>query len=239
MRVMKLPPLAAGLIAALSAVPACVQSNQPAKTEAGQQDSQGGPKVASGLKEALKIGVESAVNLAGRKDGYFGNPKIKIPMPDELRRVETAMRAVRFGAEVDEFVLGMNRAAERAAPSARNLILDAVAGMSFDDARKILAGSETAATDYFKSKTADQLAAAFRPLVESAMNEVGATKIYQAMMSRYKDIPFVRYVSVDIDAYVVEKALDGLFYLSGEEERKIRTDPKARVNDLLKEVFGK
>ena len=218
----------AGLMLALSAVTASAQSG--AGSDA---------RVVSGLKEALRIGAENAVNLTGKTDGYFGNPAIRIVMPSELRAVETAMRAVGFGSQVDEFVLSMNRAAERAAPSAKRIFWDAIAEMSFDDARKILSGSDTAATEYFRSKSSDKLAAAFRPVVESAMNEVGATRKYKEMIGRYQDIPFVKHVSVDIDRYVVTKALDGLFHVLGEEERKIRTNPTARVSDLLKEVFGK
>ncbi len=225
---------------ALSAVPAGAQVEQIFKgLGSGQPGSPSNAKVVSGLKEALQIGAENTVNLTGRTDGYFGNPAIKIPMPDKLRTVERGMRAVGFGSQVDEFVLSMNRAAERAAPFAKQIFWDAITEMSFDDARKILSGSDTAATDYFKSRTSDKLATAFRPVVESSMNEVGATRKYKEMIGQYKDIPFVKNVTVDIDKYVVTKALDGLFHVLGDEERKIRTNPTARVTDLLKEVFGK
>ena len=225
----------------LSAAPASAQIEQIFKGP-GAGGQQGGPsdaKVASGLKEALRIGTENTVNVTGRTDGYFGNPAIKILMPEKLRTLEKAMRAVGFGARVDEFVLSMNRAAERAAPSAKQIFWDAITEMSFDDSRKILSSSDTAATDYCKSKTTDKLAAAFRPIMESAMNEAGATKKYKELVGRYQSIPFVKNIIVDIDQYVVTKALDGLFHVLGEEERKIRTNPTARVTDLLKEVFGK
>ena len=202
---MRLHFIRAGLLLTLSAAPACAQSS--ASSDA---------KVVSGLQEALKIGAENTVNLTGRTDGYFGNPAIKIPMPDKLRPVERAMRAVGLGKRVDDFVLSMNRAAERAAPAARQIFWDTIAEMSFDDARKILTGGETAATDYFKSKTGDKLTAAFRPVVEGAMNEVGATRKYKEMIGQYQDIPFVKNVTVDIDEYVVAKALHGLFHVLGE-----------------------
>jgi hypothetical protein len=223
----------------LGPVPACAQLENIFKGSTSGQQAGSDAKAASGLKEALRIGTENAVNLTGKTDGYFANPAIKIPMPDRLRPVERAMRGIGMGARVDEFVLSLNRAAERAAPAAKQIFWDAVTEITFDDARKIVVGSDTAATVYFKGKTNDKLAAAFRPVVETAMNEAGATKKYKEMIGRYKNIPFVNHVTVDIDEYVVGKALDGLFHVLGEEEKKIRTNPAARVTDILKEVFGK
>lgn len=223
----------------LGLVPACAQLENIFKSPAPGQSTAGDARAASGLKEALRIGTENSVNLTGKTDGYFGNPAIKIPMPDRLRSVERAMRGIGMGARVDEFVLSLNRAAERAAPAAKQIFWDAVAEITFDDARKLIGGNDTAATEYFKSKTSDKLAAAFRPVVETAMNETGATKKYKEMIGRYKNIPFVNHVTVDIDEYVVGKALDGLCHVLGEEEKKIRTNPVARVTDILKEVFGR
>jgi Protein of unknown function (DUF4197) len=195
-------------------------------------------KVAAGLKEALRVGTEQAVNLTGRTNGYFGNAAIKILMPERLRTLESGLRAVGFGGEVDSFVLSMNRAAERAAPSARAIFVDAITGMSFDDARKILNGPDTAATDYFKRTTTDKLSTAFRPIVEHAMNEVGVTRQYQDLVGQAKAIPFFRAESFDLNTYVVGKGLDGLFHVVGEEEKKIRMDPAARVTELLRDVFS-
>ena len=149
------------------------------------------------------------------------------------------MRAVGYGPQVDEFILSMNRAAERAAPSAKKIFWDAIGEMSFDDARKILSGGDTAATEYFKTKTTDKLSTAFRPVVEKATNEVGVTRQYKDLVGRAQAIPFLKIESLDVDNYVVGKSLDGLFHVLGEEEHKIRTNPAARVTDLLKEVFGK
>lgn len=160
-------------------------------------------------------------------------------MPEKLRNLEKGLTAVGYGPQVDEFVLSMNRAAEQAAPFAKQIFWDAVGEMTFQDARKILSGHETAATDYFKSRTTDKLTVAFRPVVDQAMNEVGVTRQYKELVGRFQTIPFVKSESFDIDHYVVTKALDGLFHVLGEEERKIRTNPAARVTDLLKEVFGK
>ena len=205
----------------------------------GQQSEMSDAKIGSGLKEALKVGAENTVNLTGRTDGYFLNQAIKILMPEKLRNLEKGLRAVGYGPQVDEFVLSMNRAAEQAAPFAKQIFWDAIGEMTFEDARKILSGHETAATDYFKSKTTDKLTVAFRPVVDQSMNEVGVTRQYKELVGRFQAIPFVKSESFDIDHYVLTKALDGLFHVLGEEERKIRTNPAARVTDLLKEVFGK
>ncbi len=143
------------------------------------------------------------------------------------------------GPQVDEFVLSMNRAAEKAAPFAKEIFWDAIGEMTFEDVKKILLGHETAATDYFKSKTSDKLSVTFKPIVDKAMNEVGVTRQYKELVGSYETIPFVKKETFDFDHYVVTKVLDGLFLVLGEEEKKIRTNPVARVTDLLKEVFGK
>jgi uncharacterized protein DUF4197 len=196
-------------------------------------------KIGSGLKEALKVGTENTVNVTGRPEGYFMNPAIKILMPPKLQTLEKGLRAVGYGPQVDDFILSMNRAAERAAPSAKRIFWDAIGEMSFEDARKILSGGDTAATEYFKAKTTEKLTVTFRPVVEKATNEVGVTRQYKDLVGRAEAIPFLKVDSLDVDTYVVGKSLDGLFYVLGEEERKIRTNPAARVTDLLKEVFGK
>jgi hypothetical protein len=196
-------------------------------------------KIAAGLKEALRVGAENAVKITGRKDGYFGNQAIKILMPANLRPVEKTLRAIGYGSKVDGFVLSMNRAAEAAAPSAEKIFGDAILSMSFEDARKIFSGGDTAATDYFKSKTSEQLAAAFRPVVERTMNENSVAQQYNALFGRAQSIPFMKSPSLDITQYVVSKALDGLFYTLGQEETKIRKDPVARTTTLLRDVFGK
>lgn len=196
-------------------------------------------KVASGLKEALRVGADNSVKLTGRTDGYFANEAIKILMPKNLRPLEKGLRAVGYGSKIDEFVLSMNRAAEAAAPEARKIFGDAIVAMSFDDARKIFSGGDTAATDYFKNKTSEELTEAFRPIVEKTMQQNGVTQQYEALVDQYKNIPFARSQDLDINKYVLTKALEGLFLTLGEEERKIRKDPAARTTSLLKEVFGK
>jgi hypothetical protein len=199
----------------------------------------GDDKIISGLKEALSIGTENTVNLTGNTDGFLKNEAIKILLPEKLQSMDKALRLAGFGSRVDEFVVSMNRAAEQAAPLAKPIFKDAVRNMSFDDARKILNGGNTAATDYFKGKTRDQLATAFKPEVEKTMNQVGVTTQYKQLVGQYTTLPFVKGPAFDVDDYVVGKSLDGLFYTLAQEEQKIRTNPAARVTDLLKEVFGK
>jgi hypothetical protein len=205
-------------------------------TPAGQGLSDG--KIASGLKEALQVATGRAVDLTGAADGYFRNQAIKILMPEQLRSLESGLRAVGLGSQLDAFVLGMNRAAERAAPAARQIFGDAVGEMTFEDGRKILSGGDTAATEYFKTKTTGRLTDAFRPVVERSMNEVGVARQYKELVGRAEGLPFLKTETVDIDRYVTGKALDGLFQVVGEQERMIRTNPTARATDLLKEVFG-
>ena len=195
-------------------------------------------RVAAALREALQVSTRNAVQLTGRLDGYFANEAIRILMPEKLRSLERGLRAVGYGARVDEFVLGMNRAAERAAPQARQIFGEAIGALTIDDARRILGGGDTAATEYFKAKTTDRLTAAFRPAVEQAMGEVGITRQYRELFARARGIPFLQVEDYDIDRYVVGKSLDGLFHVVAEEERKIRTDPAARVSDLLRDVFA-
>jgi hypothetical protein len=232
--------LAVTALLALSTTPAPAQIDQLLRgLGAGPSSGPSEVKIGAALKEALQIGAEKAVALTGRPDGYFTNEAIKILMPEKLRRFETALRTVGYGPQVDEFVLGMNRAAERAAPMAKQIFLGAIGDMTFEDTRKILAGGDTAATDYFKEKTTDKLTTAFRPAVEQSMNEVGVTRQYRELVTRFEAIPFVKTEALDVDGYVVGKALDGLFHVLGEQERQIRVDPRARVTDLLKEVFGK
>jgi hypothetical protein len=195
--------------------------------------------IGAGLKEALQVGTQNTVSLTGRPDGYFQNAAIKILMPSQLQPVEKGLRAAGYGAQIDELVLSMNRAAERAAPAAKPIFLEAITAMSFDDARKIVTGSPTAATEYFKEKTSAQLTAAFQPVVAQTMNEVGVSRQYKALMGRAPTIPFLKSEPFDLDRYVVGKSLDGLFYVLGQEEQKIRTNPAARATDLLQQVFGR
>ena len=203
-----------------------------------QKSSSGGGTTAAGLKEALAAGTQNAIESLSKPDGYFGNELVKILMPEKLRNVTEVLRRVGFQEQVDEFVLSMNRAAEKAAPRAASIFGDAIREMTFDDARKILAGGDTSATDFFREKTHGRLYNAFKPIISSSMDEVGTTRAYKNMMGKYESLPFVGSQSFDLNDYVTNKALDGLFLMVGQEERKIRTDPAARTTDLLRTVFG-
>jgi hypothetical protein len=195
-------------------------------------------KIASGLKEALQVGATNAVKLTGKPDGYFGNQAIKILMPKSLHTLEQGLRTVGYGPKVDDFILSMNRSAEAAAPAAKKIFIDAILSMNFDDARIILSGGDTAATDYFKNKTTEQLTVAFRPIVEKTMDQNSVTQQYKQLVGQAQSIPFMKSPNLDITNYVVSQALNGLFYMLGEEERKIRKDPAAQTTSLLKQVFG-
>ncbi len=193
--------------------------------------------IVAGLKEALSVGAKNGVTTVSRVDGYFGNELIKIPMPEKLQRIERVMSKAGFHKEVDAFILSMNRAAEKAAPQALSFFGDAIKEMTIPDAVKILRADDTAATDFLKSKTFDRIYGAFKPVVSSTMNDVGVTRSFKQMMDKARTIPLLKRESVDLDHYVTSKALDGLFVVVGQEEKKIRKDPAARVTELLRTVF--
>ena len=194
-------------------------------------------EIIQGLKEALEIGTDNSVSLLSRVDGFYRHPDVKILLPDKVRQVESLLRTAGFGNQLDAFELSMNRAAEQAAPHARALFWEAITQMTFEDAKSILAGRENEATLYFQAKTTDQLTALFTPLVHNAMADVGVTRAWQDLDDSISRLPFVESYRFDLDAYVTGKALDGLFFMIEQEERKIRKDPAARVTELLQKVF--
>lgn len=203
---------------------------KPSKTDGGRVDL--------GLKEALNIGAKNAVKYLGKNNGYFGNQAVKILLPEEVRQVESVLRGVGFGPELDEFTLSMNRSAEKAAPLAADIFANAIADMSFDDANRILRGGNTAATDYLKGKTYDTLLALFEPSVRKTMDQYKVTQQYNAIAGKTQNLPLVgKALNLDVNRYVSGKALDGLFTMLAREETDIRTNPQARVTSLLKEVF--
>ncbi len=195
-------------------------------------------EVARGLKEALVNGITNGSNKASQKDGYFLNPKIKIPFPEDARRVETKLRQIGLGKEVDKFILSLNRGAEKAAVEAKPIFVNAITSLTVEDAWGILKGDNDAATQYLKRTTSSQLTAKFQPIIKSALDEVNATKYYGDLVNTYNKIPFVQKANPDLDAYATQKAIDGLFSLIAEEEDKIREDPLARTTALLQKVFG-
>jgi len=193
--------------------------------------------IIAGLKEALSIGAQNGVKTVSQADGYFGNQMIKILVPEKIQKIANVMRKAGFHKEVDQFELSMNRAAEKAGPQALAFFTDAIKEMTIPDGVKILRGKDTEATDYLRSKTYEKIYGSFKPVVSSAMNDVGVTKSFKEMMDKAREIPLLKRETVDLDHYVTSKALDGLFLMVGQEEKKIRKDPVARVTDLLKKVF--
>jgi hypothetical protein len=204
----------------------------------GGTSSASNTEIVNGLKEALQIGTENAVQTVSKLDGYYKNPKIRIPLPDSVQKTEKILRVAGYGSKVDEFELSMNRAAEKAAPQAKGLFMDAIKQMTFTDAKKILNGRENEATLYFKDKTSPRLKEVSKPIVHQAMGEVGVTKSYQDLEQSARSVPFAGTFAFDLDQYVTDRALDGLFLMVAEEEKRIREDPMARTTDLLKKVFG-
>ena len=197
--------------------------------------------VVKGLKEALATGTERAVKQVARPDGYFGNQLIKILLPAKLQKAADLLGAVGYKKQVDELVLSMNRAAEKAAPMAAGYFGDAIRQMTFEDARSILSGGDTSATKFFEKKTRARLFDAFKPTVSESMGQVGTVRAYKEMIGNYGKLPMASMLgtpSLDLDKYVTDKALDGLFTVLGQEEKKIRTNPAARTTDILRTVFG-
>ncbi len=178
--------------------------------------STGSDKIAAGLKQALTIGTSNAVAATGKPDGFLGNPQIRIPLPDTLRRLSSTARLLGMGSKLDELEVGMNRAAEQATPQAKQIFLNAVKRMSISDARQILTGGDTAATDYFKRQTSADLTTAFAPIVHKSMENVGVVKQYDDLMQSPLANSLVGQ-RFNLDDYVVGKTLDGLFYMVGEE----------------------
>lgn len=196
--------------------------------------------VASGLKEALRVGIDKTVQTLGKQDGFLKNDAVKIMMPERLKKAEGLLRKTGFGPQMDELVLSMNRAAEKAAPQARDVFIDAIAGMSIEDADGILKGGDTAATDYFKKSSSAKLTESFRPTVRQAMSQYAVTNKYQALSEKFKTLPIAGKIPLpDVEGYVVQKTLDGLYSTLGKEEALIRKDPAARITPILKQVFSK
>ena len=205
---------------------------------AGQNESLSTGEIVNGLKEALEIGTENAVKAVGKAGGYTDNPEIKIPLPGSIEEVRGMLTALGYGSQVDAFDKSMNRAAEIAAPKAKAIFWDSIKEMTITDAQGILNGGDTAATDYLRKKSSGHLDEVFRPIIHNAMGEVGVTRKYQELAQPVESIPFAKGTVPDLDGYVTDGALNGLFYMLGQEEKKIRENPAARATDLLKKVFG-
>jgi len=193
---------------------------------------------ASGIRAALERGAESAVSLLGRPDGFLGNPKVKIPLPGVLKKASKLLKATGQGAAVDELITAMNRAAEAAVPQAKELLLGAVRTMSVDDGRKILTGGDRSVTDFFSAKTREPLGVKFLPIVTQATEKVELADKYNAVAGQAAGLGLLDKKDANVQQYVTARALDGLYFMIGEEERRIRKDPIGTGSDILKKVFG-
>lgn len=197
-------------------------------------------QINDGLRESLFQGVRNAVDELGRSNGFLDNARVKIPLPSSLQKTEKALRALGQGRKVDQFVESMNHAAEEAVPVAADVFLEAIKQMSFTDAKNILtSGQEDAATQFFRRTTENRLRDKFRPIVERFTEQVGVTQNYKQMVGKYGFLgQVVGQDASDIDGYVTQKALDGLFLLVADEEKKIRRDPLGQTSKILRVVFG-
>ncbi len=196
-------------------------------------------EIAAGLREALEKGVAIAVDLLGQTDGFFGNPKVHIPLPDHLQQVSSGLRMLGQEQYADEFELTMNRAAEAAVPEAKAIFMDAIRNMSIEDAKNLLNGPDDAATQYFRKIGEVRLSERMQPVIEQATSKVGVTSAYNNLTKSLELLgDMVDTQSLDLNDYISSKALDGLFLMIAEEEKRIRENPMERTTDLLKKVFG-
>ena len=207
-------------------------------TELPSSDALSEEEIGKGLKEALNSGVKKGVTQLNKADGYFKDPQIKIPMPEEAKKVEEKLRSLGQGKKVDEAIESMNRAAEDAAEGAKDIFVAAIQGMTLTDAMSILKGEDDAATKYLNKATRVELTKKFQPVIKVSLDKVGATKHWKTVFGTYNKLPFVDKINPNLEEYVTDKALNGLFIQVAKEELLIRKDPLARVTDLLKKVFG-
>ena len=195
-------------------------------------------EIGEGLKEALTNGVSKGSDLVSQLDGYYKNPEIKIPFPPEVKQVETKLRQIGLGSEVDKFIESLNRGAEDAAREAKPIFVSAIKQMTIQDAWGILKGENDAATKYLSKTTSPLLTEKFKPVIQNSLNKVNATKYYSDLVNTYNKIPLVQKVNPNLDDYATEKAIQGLFVMIAKEEKNIRANPGARTTELLKKVFS-
>ncbi|MEW5707974.1 MAG: DUF4197 domain-containing protein [Pseudomonadota bacterium] len=191
-----------------------------------------------GLKQALIQGSSVAIGKLGVPDGFLGNPKVRIPLPEHLQKGASMLRMLGLGAQLDQLEVTMNRAAEAAVPEAKAILLESIKKMSIQDARQILTGGNTAATEYFRRTASEPLAARFLPIVKRATDQVGLARQYDQIAGPAAQLGLIDEKQATLDGYVTQKALDGLFLMMAEEERAIRRDPLGQGSRLLRKVFG-
>lgn len=243
----------AALAVASSALPAAAQNSlldkakEAVKTYGGSSSSGASStgallsdgEIGRGLQEALRVGTERVVSQVGARDGFFGDEKIHIPLPKSLRRVQTALRGIGMAGLADDLELRLNRAAEAAAPEAKELFWRAISEMNLKDVRRIYNGRKDEATRFFKRRMSKPLGRRMVPVIDRSLADVGAIRSYDEMIGQYKSLPLVPDVKADLTAYVVEKAVAGVFHYVAEEEAAIRRDPAKRTTALLQRVFGR
>ncbi len=195
-------------------------------------------EASGGLKEALVVAAQNAVSKLGATDGFFGNPQVKIPLPATMQKAEKAMRMFGMGKQADDLVLKMNRAAEEAVPEARTLLIDSVKKMSLADAKSILTGGDDAATQYFKKTTSSAMSAKFLPIVKKSTQDVQLAQQYNKFAEMGSQYGLVNKDQANLEQYVTNKALDGVYLMMAEEEKAIRKDPVGQASSLIKKVFG-
>ncbi|MFV1996556.1 MAG: DUF4197 domain-containing protein [Acidiferrobacterales bacterium] len=196
-------------------------------------------QMVAAVRQALEQGGVHAVDSLGKRNGFLGNPKVRIPVPPQLRSIEQGMRQLGQGKKADLFITSLNRAAERATPLAKDILVGVIRKMTVQDVLKIVRGPENAATTYFRNKTSKQLTKAMLPIVADATNKVDVTHSYKGLIRQAGPLAaFVDLKQLDIDAYITRKTLDGIFLLIADEEMRIRKDPVARTTGLLRKVFG-
>jgi Protein of unknown function (DUF4197) len=195
-------------------------------------------EVGQGLKEALINGISKGADRVSQADGYFKNPEIKIPFPPDVKKVEDKLRQIGLGNDVDRFIMTLNRGAEEAAKEAKPIFVESIKQMTIEDAWSILKGEDNAATNYLQRTTSTQLKAKFKPVIQTALDKVGAARYYADLVNTYNKIPFIEKVNPDLNEYATDLAMKGLFMQIAKEEKNIRQDPLARTTDLLKRVFA-
>lgn len=228
-----------GAVSSLAVLSGCGVMDEIVRASTGDHHYMSSGTISSGLRQALTIGTQNAVAQTSKEGGYSNTPSLKIPLPQDLQKFADALKGIGLGAQVDELEKKMNEGAEKAAVSAGPIFINAIDDMSFSDANAILKGNLTAATKYFREQTYNQLKAEYSPIIGAALDQVGAVKLYNELYQKYSAIPLVPKLDLKLEDYVTEKALDGLFSVVADEEKKIRMYSASRNTELLKKVFGK
>ncbi|WP_120496040.1 DUF4197 domain-containing protein [Kiloniella sp. EL199] len=208
------------------------------KQKGQSQSSLSVEEISTGLKEALRVGSSRVVDKVSLQDGFNKDSNIHIPLPENLKRVQGALRTVGLSSMADDLELKLNRGAEKASVEARELFFDTISKMTLEDARRIYDGRNDEATRYFQQKMSPELKERFKPIIARTLSEVGAINSYEEVISSYKTIPFVPDVKADLTDYTASKTLEGVFYYLAKEEEQIRQNPAARTTEMLKNVFG-